>query len=1219
MAYDEAEIRKEYKALFENSLDLIYAHDLKGNFFDANDIALETLGYKIEDIPNLSFKDLIDKDQIANAFNTIKELKEKGKQSKRTKFKLKVKNGDFIYVETYGIPLKKNGEIFGILGFATDITERMNTEKKIKESESKFRIITEQILMGIVILQDDVLKYVNSTLAKMGEYSPQEIIGWSINDFIKLLHPEDLPFIMKQAKKKQMGDLDLESRYSCRIFTKSGKLKWVDVYSKSILYQGKPADFITLIDITEKEKAKQSIKRKLEFERIISRISSRFVGTSNINDAINISLCDMGMLSKASRSYLFLFSEDNKTMNNSHEWCTEGVSSQIDTLQDLPLEMFPWWMDKLKKGEYIHITDVLKIPLEAATEKEILKIQDVKSLLVFPLTIGEKLSGFIGFDNVRDTGAWNDDDFALLQIFSEIIGNSLKRKKIEQALKESEESLKKLNEELELKVSKRTQELKKSEKKYREILENIKEAYFELDLKGNITFFNNMTCEFTGCSADELIGMNYLEFTDKEKVEEVFEKFNSVYEYELPQSIFESEIISKNGKKRFIESSFYLKMDSKGSKIGFSGLARDINERKKSEQKLKESEEKYRHLFNNSPFSILLADTKGNIMECNSTIEKLYGIKKEEIIGKNYKEILSLFKITELKTFFEDRIKRILEDINPPPIEIPCYIKDDSLVWVILHNFLVTLSEKRFIQIILQDITDRKIAEKELKKLNRELEYKVVERTKELEKSEKKFRRIFESIPDLFFLVDEKTTIIDYRGKREDFFIPPEQFLSKKLSDILPFKLGKMVKEYVSKTISSKQPRILEYSLPIKDEVQYYEARFLFFTKNRVAIFIRDITERKLAEDKLKESEEKYRTLFDEAPIGILTCDVNGTILNVNKNAVELLGSPSKEATKQINLLTFPLLMRAGISGDFEKCINEGRQISSERPYITKWEKFVFLRYKLVPTLDQEGKTIRILSAFDDISKLKQAEEKLRKQNIELKRLDELKNDFITIAAHELKTPMISITGYTDYILTHHKDLDFEIRKDVLLIQKNSQRLNLLIEQLLDVMIIDAKKMEVTLEKKNLYDIIENCLEELSFELKEKNINIIIDVQKDLYLRVDANRIYEVFSNLFSNAVKYTLNDGNIKISAKKVKDQFLFKIRNEGKGLSIRDIRRLFKKFEVIEKESADHIDRKKGLGLGLYISKGIVEAHGGKIWGTSKGKDKGAEFYFTLPIIET
>jgi len=128
------------------------------------------------------------------------------------------------------------------------------------------------------------------------------------------------------------------------------------------------------------------------------------------------------------------------------------------------------------------------------------------------------------------------------------------------------------------------------------------------------------------------------------------------------------------------------------------------------------------------------------------------------------------------------------------------------------------------------------------------LEYKVIERTKELEKSEKKFRQIFESIPDLFFLVDKNTVIIDFRGKREDFYAPPEEFLNKKMNEILPPNLRKMITEMVSKTIITKKPQIKEYSLLIKGQIRDYEGRFLFFSKEQVAIFIRDITERKLTE-----------------------------------------------------------------------------------------------------------------------------------------------------------------------------------------------------------------------------------------------------------------------------------------------------------------------------------------------------------------------------------
>ncbi len=149
----------------------------------------------------------------------------------------------------------------------------------------------------------------------------------------------------------------------------------------------------------------------------------------------------MGRLSKASRSYLFLLREDKTTMDNTHEWCAEGGSPQIDNLKNLPCDMFPWWMTKLCKRGVIHITDVSKMPAEANAEKEILESQDIKSVLVLPLYIGKELAGFIGFDNVTDTGEWSDDDLAMLRMSSEIIGNALDLKQAEEREKQLQAQL----------------------------------------------------------------------------------------------------------------------------------------------------------------------------------------------------------------------------------------------------------------------------------------------------------------------------------------------------------------------------------------------------------------------------------------------------------------------------------------------------------------------------------------------------------------------------------------------------------------------------------------------------------------------------------------------------------------------------------------------------------------------------------------------------------
>ncbi|MFW9914793.1 MAG: PAS domain S-box protein [Candidatus Thorarchaeota archaeon] len=157
-------------------------------------------------------------------------------------------------------------------------------------------------------------------------------------------------------------------------------------------------------------------------------------------------------------------------------------------------------------------------------------------------------------------------------------------------------------------------------------------------------------------------------------------------------------------------------------------------------------------------------------------------------------------------------------------------------------------------------------------------------------------------------------------------------------------------------------------------------ARVIYREDGQIAYFdglLEDITERKQAEQALLESEKRYRTLFQEIPVGILVSAISGRILSINTTALELLGSPSIEATKKINLLTFPPLQEAGISDDLRQCIKTSRSISGERPYISKWGKSAIFRYKIMPIQNERGEITQVLGTFVDISKLKRAEEEL--------------------------------------------------------------------------------------------------------------------------------------------------------------------------------------------------------------------------------------------------
>jgi PAS domain S-box-containing protein len=193
----------------------------------------------------------------------------------------------------------------------------------------------------------------------------------------------------------------------------------------------------TNTDVTEWKYTDEKMKHRLNIERLVSTISSRFVGVYDLDRAINASLRDLGRFSRADRAYLFRYDEDSTVMNNTHEWCAEHVNPQIKNLQGLSFDAFPWWTNKLYQGEYIHIRDVSAMPNEASAEREILEIQQVKSVLVIGFSIQGNVAGFIGFDNVLGNVEWDDGDLALLGTVSEIIGNALERNRAEEKLRSS--------------------------------------------------------------------------------------------------------------------------------------------------------------------------------------------------------------------------------------------------------------------------------------------------------------------------------------------------------------------------------------------------------------------------------------------------------------------------------------------------------------------------------------------------------------------------------------------------------------------------------------------------------------------------------------------------------------------------------------------------------------------------------------------------------------
>jgi len=397
------------------------------------------------------------------------------------------------------------------------------------------------------------------------------------------------------------------------------------------------------------------------------------------------------------------------------------------------------------------------------------------------------------------------------------------------------------------------QKLKESEEKYRGILENIKETYFEVDLKGNFTFFNDAFIDLIGYSKSELLGTNYRNFVDEENKNKILRVYNEVYQTSQPKSNFQYQFRKKNGDLVICESSVYLIYDSEGNKIGFSGLARDITEKFILEQKIKESEEKYRTIFDSSPDYIFLTNLKGDILDMNSALLERLGMKLEEVKSVNFSHFLTSDNIDELREVgaaieagkeikgVEIKAKttrgEIFEyEVNAVPL------KEEGKVTKILN--------------LARDITLRKLTEQKLTE------------------SEKKYRHLFESSPYAIWLMDEEGIIIDCNSTMTSLLsvLEIKDLIGKRFSEVLSFLkrseyLINMLEDRFKKFLEGEKLGPLEFQITRLDGKKIWLSIQSSLVKigdqTLIQAIIQDVTDKINAEQKIKESETKYRHLFD--------------------------------------------------------------------------------------------------------------------------------------------------------------------------------------------------------------------------------------------------------------------------------------------------------------------------------------------------------------------
>ncbi|MHA2271471.1 MAG: PAS domain S-box protein [Candidatus Hodarchaeales archaeon] len=268
------ESEEKYRELIEELHEGILVEDSEEKITFVNPQTIALLGYSFEELVGQPTSIIIPEDERENIHNET--VKRPLGISSTYESALMTKAGRRIPVIISTTPLFfESGKFRGILSLFTDITERKRVEELLRDNEERFRRLTEQNLMGIVIVQDGMLKYVNQACSEISGYSIEEMMTWNQKRFLQVVHQEDLPLVVEQLMKKQAGEKDgVIDRYSVRLVVKGGKLKFANLYSKSIIYQGKPADFVMLVDVTEQKQAEETLRESEERYRSLFHFSN---------------------------------------------------------------------------------------------------------------------------------------------------------------------------------------------------------------------------------------------------------------------------------------------------------------------------------------------------------------------------------------------------------------------------------------------------------------------------------------------------------------------------------------------------------------------------------------------------------------------------------------------------------------------------------------------------------------------------------------------------------------------------------------------------------------------------------------------------------------------------------------------------------------------------------------------------------------------------------
>ncbi|MEJ2293489.1 MAG: PAS domain S-box protein, partial [Candidatus Lokiarchaeota archaeon] len=831
-----------------------------------------------------------------------------------------------------------------------------------------------------------------------------------------------------------------------------------------------------------------------------------------------------------------------------------------------------------------------------------------------------------------------------------IMRDITKRKKLEAEIRFNEERFKKVTETIpeirfwKLFNPKRYEEaLQSSYEMLQLVMENIPQYIYWKDLDLNYLGCNDNYAKLIEIEHPE----NIINKSDRDLlIDEIQLSFNHEKEKEVintktPNFRNIEYWTLKNGEKIWVNVNRIPLNDSDGKVMGVLITFDDITERKKAEEDLLRQHDRLERIMETNPAGIISVDNEGNIIFANSQAEKVLQFPKDELI-KN-KIFTSLFRFVNAKAApipKKDLPFQIISRTKRPIFNLHFYLElpNKNLILLSINGTPLIGKDGEIENIIftVDDVTERELAKQKIKE------------------SEEKYKDLLET---------SSVGIIELNVKNERV-----SYLNPKLLELVGYEEKESIYEKliediihpddVKKLFRSSEDKELEFRIISKEgKLRWLKGKKSnqYNDKGEIVSFrlwLEDVTEKKL-----------YEELIYELNINFLnfTTNIQTNIQLLLKTCLKLLNgdfaiyvNKYRHEDQQLNwIITTKDDVLTMTEAEFKEklFVNELFNEKHDFPQIfndidkleyiktdsyvsenkikhaygklimsgTDLNECLCVMYKEYPNITNQNQLVLFLicDAIEIEQKRWQVQQHLEEQNRMLSEINKLKTDLFSRTSHELKTPLISIKGFTELLLKlHYQKLDKEIVSILEEIQKGSKRLEDYINAIVESSKLEQGLLKLNLSEENLSFLVNYCVKQLEGAAELRKQNIKVNIEKEMITKLDKERIYEVLSNLLINAIKYTPVGGQITVNSSIKNGSYILSVKDNGIGLTKEEKSQIFKQFGKIERYGQGWDVGIEGTGLGLYICKEIVDLHGGKIWVESAGRNKGSVFYFSLPI---